>query len=83
MDVIATPAGEGAWNLTDLLGRSMGQIVEEGPKQLFIDPAGLALETMDRIASGPFSSLNATLAEIGKHTRGVCRRAPEPGAGRL
>ena len=79
-----TPADEGdAWNLTDLLGRSMGQIVEEALKQFFIDPAGLALETVDRIASGPFSSLNAALAEIGKPMHRVCRRAPEPGAGRL
>ena len=78
MDVIVTPAGEeDAWNLTDLLGRSMGQIVEEEPKQFFIDPAGLAIETMHGITAGPHASLDAALAEIEKHTRGVCRRTPE------
>ena len=82
MDVIVTPADEGAWNLTDLLGRSMGRIVEEAPKQFFIDPAGLAIKTMHGIASGPHLSLDAALAEIEKHTRGVCRHAPEPPAGR-
>ena len=83
MDVIVTPAQEAdAWNLTDLLGRSMGQIVEEEPKQFFIDPAGLAIGTMQGIAPGPHSSLDAALAEIEKHTRGVCRHAPEPHAGR-
>ena len=82
MDVIVTPADEGdAWNLTDLLGRSMGQIVEEEAQQFFIDPAGLALETMQGIASGPHLSLDAALAEIEKHTRGVCRHAPEPRSG--
>ena len=82
MDVIVTPAGtEDAWNLTDLLGRSMGQIVEEEAKQFFINPAGLAIQTMRRIASGPHLSLDAALAEIEKHTRGVCRRAPEPHEG--
>ena len=80
MDVIVTPAGEegNAWNLTDLLGRSMGQIVEEEPKQFFIDPAGLAIGTLQGIAPGPHPSLDAALAEIEKHTRGVCRHAPEP-----
>ena len=82
MDVIVTPADEGdAWNLTDLLGRSMGQIVEEAPKQFFIDPAGLAIKTMHGIAFGPHLSLDAALAEIEKHTRGVCRHAPEPHEG--
>ena len=82
MDVIVTPAGtEGDWNLTDLLGRSMGRIVEEGSKRFFINPDGLAIETMSRIGCGPHLSLDAALAEIEKHTRGVCRRAPEPHEG--
>ncbi len=83
MDVIVTPANEGgAWNLTDLLGRSMGQIVEEEPQQFFIDPAGLAIGTMQGIAPGPHPSLDAALAEIEKHTRGVCRHGPEARSGR-
>jgi hypothetical protein len=78
VDVIVTPADEqDAWNLTDLLGRSMGQIVEEA-ERFFIDPAGLAIETMRGITPGPHRSLDAALAAIEEHTRGVCRRAPGP-----
>jgi len=79
VDVIVTRADEeDAWNLTDMLGRSMGQIVEEEPKRFFIDPAGLAIGTMQGIAAGPHPSLDAALAEIEKHTRGICRHAPSP-----
>jgi hypothetical protein len=78
LDVIVTPAHGGtAWNLTDLLGRSMGQIVEEEARRFFIDPAGMALETMRGIKPGPHPSLEAALREIETHTRGTCRRAPE------
>jgi hypothetical protein len=82
MDVIVTPAQEAdAWTLTDLLGRPMGQIVEEEAQQFFIDPAGLAIGTLQGIAAGPHPSLDAALAEIEKHTHGVCQHAPEPHAG--
>jgi hypothetical protein len=82
VDVVVTPAhGGAAWNLTDLLGRPMGQIVEEEARQFFIDPAGLALDTMQGIKPGPHPSLDAALREIETHTRGTCRHAPEPRAG--
>jgi hypothetical protein len=83
MDVTVTPAAEGtawgrnAWELTDLLGRSMGRIVEEPHDRFTIQPGGRARETMARIALGPYPSLDAALAEIENHTHGVCRRAPE------
>ncbi len=78
MDVIVTLShGGAAWNLTDLLGRPMGQIVEEEARRFFIDPAGMALETMRGIRPGPHPSLDAALREIETHTRGTCRRAPE------
>jgi hypothetical protein len=78
MDVIITPAEGGTvWRLTDLLGRSMGSITESASHQFAICPAGHASETMAGIQQGVYASLDAALAEIEKHTRGVCRRNPE------
>jgi len=34
------------------------------------------VETMASIGHGPFASLDAALAAIEKHTRGVCQRNP-------
>lgn len=72
MDVIVTPSEDrNAWHLADLLGRSMGAVVETSAAEFRIEPDGHALETMARIERGPYGSL-----EIEKHTRGVCRRNP-------
>ena len=77
MDVIVTPTEGGAvWQLTDLLGRSMGRITASAPRQFVIHPEGHASETMAGIRQGPHASLDAALAEIERHTRGVCRRNP-------
>jgi hypothetical protein len=75
MDVIVTVTeGGAAWELTDLLGRSMGSITA-GPDDLFtIHPQGHAVETMAGMKTGPHPSLDVALAEIESHTRGVCRR---------
>ena len=83
MDVTVTRTADDrtAWDLTDLLGRPMGRITEEPGPQFFIETAGLALKTMHGIAPGPHGSLDAALAEIEKHTRGVCRRTPEEDEG--
>jgi hypothetical protein len=77
LDVIVTPIVDGkAWNLTDLLGRPMGRITEASDKHFIIHPDGYARETMAGIEHGPFASLDAALAAIEKHTRGVCRHHP-------
>jgi hypothetical protein len=77
MDVIVTPAEGGTvWQLTDLLGRSMGRITTSAPREFMIHPEGHATETMAGIQQGPHASLDAALAEIERHTRGVCRRNP-------
>ena len=65
-----------AWTLTDLLGRPMGRITEAFAQHFTIHPDGHALETMAGIEPGPFVSLDAALAAIEKHTRGVCRHHP-------
>jgi len=77
LDVIVTPSDDGkAWNLADLLGRSMGCVEETSAAEFIIQPDGHALETMESIERGPYGSLDEALAEIEKHTRGVCRRNP-------
>jgi hypothetical protein len=75
VDVFVTSAeAETVWQLTDLLGRSMGSILKKASDQFTICPEGHALETMAGIEPGPHASLDAALAEIERHTRGVCRR---------
>jgi hypothetical protein len=74
VDVTVRLVGDGKeWSLVDLLGRSMGRIVESPAKHFTIHPDGQALETMAGINHGPFPSLDAALSEIETHTRGVCR----------
>jgi hypothetical protein len=76
VDVIVTSAEpETVCQLTDLLGRSMGSIVKNASHQFTICPEGHAFETMADMHRGPYDSLDAALAEIERHTRGVCRRS--------
>ena len=71
--IVRAEEGETVWRLTDLLGRSMGNIVENASHQFAIYPEGHAVETMAGLDQGPHASLDAALAEIERHTRGVCR----------
>lgn len=74
MDITVRQAGAGGtWSLEDLLGRAMGNITEHPPKHFTIHPDGNAAETMQGLRLGPYASLDAALAEIETHTRGVCR----------
>jgi hypothetical protein len=74
MDItVRRTGGEGTWNLEDLLGRPMGSITEYPPKNFRIHPGGNAAETMQGLSPGPYASLDAALAAIEAHTRGVCR----------
>jgi hypothetical protein len=84
MDVIVSSTNAGAtWELTDLLGRSMGHITADPGGLFLIHPHDHAVETMSGMKLGPHPSLDAALAEIERHTRGVCRRTAgadrEPG----
>jgi len=70
MDVIVTPAKGGTvWQLTDLLGRSMGRITASAPHRFIIHAEGNGSETVAAIQQGPHASLDAALAEIERHTR--------------
>jgi hypothetical protein len=74
VDVTVTQReGAGLWQLTDLLGRSMGHIQREAPGKFIVTPEGQALETMEGMNLGPFVTLDDALSEIETHTRGVCR----------
>jgi hypothetical protein len=73
MDVMVTAAGNDAWTMTDLLGREMGSVKQKG--DIFtIRPSGNAVKTMAALTSKSYKSLDAALAAIEEHTRGVCRR---------
>ena len=73
MDVIVTAAGNDAWTMTDLLGRDMG-IVKQNGDIFTIRPSGNAVKTMAALTSKSYKSLDVALAAIEEHTRGVCRR---------
>jgi hypothetical protein len=53
----------------------MGNIREDASHQFMIYPEGHAFEAMADLHRGPYDSLDAALAEIERHTRGVCRRS--------
>ena len=79
MDVMVKPIpGRQEWLLTDLLGRSMGVIRTTDGGKVHVEPDGKATATMTGMRCGPFASLDEALAMIETHTRGVCRREPEP-----
>jgi hypothetical protein len=80
VDITVKPVDGGkAWSLVDLLGRSMGRILEEPPEHFTIHPVGQAVETMRDLRPGPYASLDAALSEIETHTRGVCRMEEDRG----
>jgi hypothetical protein len=54
----------------------MGSVAETSAADFMVKLDGHALETVAGIERGPNASLDAALAEIEKHTRGVCRRNP-------
>ena len=76
MDVIVTADLDGkVWMMTDLLGRDMGHVRESKLGRFVIEPAGQAVKTMMALKSESYPSLDAALAAIEVHTRGVCRLA--------
>jgi len=50
MDMVATrlPGSWNAWDLTDLLGRSLGRIAEEPGRRFFIAPRGAGATSSGR-----------------------------------
>jgi hypothetical protein len=80
MDIMVAQVENGAaWELRDLLGRSMGTVTQVGSGFIII-PGGGALNSMEGVFLGPHRTLDAALAEIEVRTRGVCRRIDWRGA---
>jgi hypothetical protein len=75
--VIRAPGGALAWDLTDLLGRPLGQATEARGRQFFIDLNERGHILMPNANLGPHASIDKALTEIEKHAHGACRRAPE------
>ena len=79
MDVLVSPApGEvRTWNLTDRLGRKLGQISHVGENRFVIIAAGVGpnapLSKMDAIQP----SLEAAMDEVEKCLRGTCQLVGE------
>jgi len=77
MDLIIKQSSSTRWDLIDLLGRNAGHVELALSGSFRILPAARAVATMATLSPGPYCSLDAALAAIETHTRGVCRREPE------
>jgi hypothetical protein len=79
MDITVTHTADDrlAWDLTDLLGRPLGQATEARGRQFFIDLNERGHILMPNANLGPHASIDKALTEIEKHAHGACRRAPE------
>lgn len=72
MDITVKRLSGHKWSLKDLLGRAMGRIVEDPPKQFTVRFDVPKLETLFR-SKGRYATLNEARANIETQTRGVCR----------
>jgi hypothetical protein len=73
MDIIVKQSNSTTWVMIDLLGRPMGEVVEQPKGEFTIAPCGSAIGTTSGLKLSSFSSLDAALAEVERHTRGRCR----------
>lgn len=73
MDIMVTWE-DARWILTDLLGRAMGSIVQGPDAKYSIHAEGHAKDTFHGLKAEGYYSLDEALADIERHTRGVCRR---------
>jgi hypothetical protein len=77
MDVIVSPAlgSTKVWNLTDRLGRNVGQIVRKAGNEFVILPANARLDAPLSNADAVQPSLDAAMNEIARHLKGACQLA--------
>ena len=73
MDVIVSPApgSKKVWNLTDRLGRNVGQIVRTMGNEFVLTPAIRRLNAPLSNADAVQPSLDAAMNEIAKHLKGA------------
>ncbi|WP_147707449.1 hypothetical protein [Microvirga massiliensis] len=75
MDVLVTPSPgpRKAWDLTDRLGRKVGQIISSAEDEFIITAAETRLDAPLSKAQRIQPSLDAAMDEIAKCLRGVCQ----------
>src|SRR4051812_31194707 len=67
MDITVTPAGDGkTWQLTDLLGRSMGFIEQVQSRFFFVRPSDRSLELLGTVSHPASLSLDEAMSAIEK-----------------
>ena len=81
MDVLVSPApGEPkVWNLTDRLGRTVGQIANTAENRFVIIPAEIGPDAPLSKMEALQPSLEAAMDEVAKRLRGVCQLSSERG----
>ena len=75
MDVIVSLAHDSTnvWNLTDRLGRNVGQIVRTTGNEFVITPASTWQDAPISKTDAVQPSLDAAMSQIAKHLKGACQ----------
>ena len=81
MDVLVSPApgSEKVWNLTDRLGRTVGQITHVSKTRFVIIPSDTGSDAPLSQMEAIQPSLNAAMDEVAKRLKGVCQLSGEQG----
>jgi len=81
MDVLVSPAPgeEKVWNLTDRLGRAVGQISYVAESKFIITAAEIGPDAPLSKMEALQPSLEAAMDEVAKRLRGVCQSSSQEG----
>jgi hypothetical protein len=81
MDVLVSPApgSEKVWNLTDRLGRTVGQITHVSKTKFVIIASDTGPDAPLSQMEAVQPSLNAAMDEVAKRLKGVCQLSGEQG----
>jgi hypothetical protein len=81
MDVLVSPVpGSGkVWNLTDRLGRTVGQITHISENKFVISASGTGPDAPLSQMEALQPSLEAAMDEVAKRLKGVCQLSSEQG----
>jgi len=81
MDVLVSPAPgeEKVWNLTDRLGRAVGQISYVAESKFIITAAEIGPDAPLSKMEALQPSLEAAMDEVAKRLRGVCQLSSQEG----
>ena len=81
MDVLVSPAPgpDKVWNLTDRLGRTVGQISYVAENKFVISASDTGPDAPLSNMEALQPSLEAAMDEVAKRLKGVCQLSSEPG----